>query len=170
MKKITFIIAISALLILVGCSKTPANPGTNNDLTANEKDQARIDQLHQVTYSLGQFMSGQDHYPPAQANWCADDIVRFLENVQKLPALKEPKGLTIEELGECESGIYYFFREDNPDYYTFAMKLENDYLGNSYLSPKKVAELSLEELKPIRLGGNELSETARGNHYYIIGN
>lgn len=170
-----FFLLIGATLIS-GCGKNPSTEIPNEvppeviKIQENEealkRDQKRIENLHAVTYALAQYSQKYEKYPEADTSWCGDQLIETLKKEVEFYDVQDPQTQSVADL-QCEkTGIYYFFRDNNPDYYTFGIKLENDHFGNSYLAPQEIAKLSLEQLKPIRLG----EEGTRGNFYYIIGN
>ncbi len=175
MKKLLLTLVVLSALSVTACSKVMAPGDENlpdevqqkNEVSEQlKRDQTRIANLHNLTYSLAKYQQLHGDYPKANDTWCAKDMIELLKTEVQANDVVDPAVQKVEGL-ECEKvGIYYFFRENNPDYYTFGIKLENDYMGNSYLSPQELAKLPVEDLLQIRL----TPEGIRGNYYYIIGN
>lgn len=173
-KKLLYLVIIGALFF-VGCG-TPQQT-TNEDLPQEiqqkndteammKRDQTRIQNLHDLTYYLAKYQQKYHKYPEANDSWCAKNLIELFRKEFSAKEVIDPAVQKIEGLECPDSGIYYFFRDNNPDYYTFAIKLENDYLGNSYSPPQEIAKMPLENLKEIR----QSPDGIRGNYYYIIGN
>lgn len=178
MKKLLIISLLTVMLILSGCQNqkpegenpdnyVPEQSGKTLEEQIQARDEKRLDNLGNITFGLGNYYKLHEKYPEADETWCADNMVNLLvqENLFK-EGLKDPQTLKTEGLEECVTGIYYYFRDDNPDYYTFSLKVENRENGNSDLTPQEVQKSSLEELKEIRLN----DETLEGDYYHIIGN
>lgn len=174
MKKIIAITTILMSIFLTGClGNEPVNELNEEQkaLEINQRDQARKDRLITLTYALGKYYRDHEKYPEASENWCADDLIELMIKEEHLTTgFKDADTQNIEDLSCEESGIYYFFREDNPDYYTFGIKLEGDYIGNTDLTPQEITKAPIEELRPIRRSSIEEDSEARGNYFYIIGN